>query len=254
MWRKGFQVLRSILVALAIVPFGSSTGWPEPGRDQSRRTKIAARIDAPQVAASVDSNGAIVPEARPGYAVEQIGGGAEARPGSPCAGAAAMQLDEAKALVRKIAMQEDFYPDFVFAVAKVESQFNSVAVSGKGAFGLMQLSVETAARFKVDICDPAQNVLGGLRFLRDLHDHYKNPFFILAAYNAGEESLLQYRGVPPFPETVRFVAAVTNEFYEWPAATARQPVLARKATTQPKSAIIGKASAGWSEGFVMHFD
>ena len=106
----------------------------------------------------------------------------------------------------------------------------------------------------VDICDPAQNVLGGLRFLRDLHDHYKNPFFILAAYNAGEESLLQYRGVPPFPETVRFVAAVTNEFYEWPAATARQPVLARKATTQPKSAIIGKASAGWSEGFVMHFD
>ena len=54
--------------------------------------------------------------------------------------------------------------------------------------------------------DPEANVRGGVRFLRFLHDRYKNPFFILAAYNAGEEAVQKSRGVPPYPETVRFVA------------------------------------------------
>ena len=80
----------------------------------------------------------------------------------------------------------------------------------------MQLRPETARRFNVDLCDPEANVRGGVRFLRSLHERYRNPFFILAAYNAGEEAVEKSRGVPPYPETVRFVADVMNDFYAWP--------------------------------------
>ncbi len=61
---------------------------------------------------------------------------------------------EAEALVRRIATEENFYPDFVAAVAKVESHFRAEQVSPKGAIGLMQLMPATATRFGVDICDP----------------------------------------------------------------------------------------------------
>ena len=144
-----------------------------------------------------------------------MGRAREAR--SPCGPPINMDAATGRALVLKVAQEEGFYPEFVLAVAHAESQFDPNAISPRGAIGLMQLEPATADRYKVKICDPADNVRGGVRFLRDLHARYKNPLFILAAYNAGEEYLQQYRGVPPFPETVRFVATVVNEFYDWPA-------------------------------------
>ena len=148
-------------------------------------------------------------------------------------------------MVIRVATEEDFYPDFVLAVAKIESRFNSVAISEKGAFGLMQLMPETAKRFQVDLCDPAGNVRGGVRFLRVLHEKYRNPFYILAAYNAGEDAVEKSRGVPASAETLRYVAEVINDFYALPA---------------PGRAVAGKSPsrapprAGWNDGFVMHID
>ncbi len=75
---------------------------------------------------------------------------------------------------------------------------------------------ETADRFSIDRCDPEQNVLGGIRFLRHLWERLRNPFYILAAYNAGEEAVAAHKGVPPYPETVSFVAAVISDFYGYP--------------------------------------
>ncbi len=163
---------------------------------------------------------------------------------------------EAEVLVRKIATEDDFYPDFVAAVAKVESHFHAEQVSPKWAVGLMQLMPATAARFKVDICDPAQNVRGGVRYLRALHERYRNPMFILSAYNAGEEAVDQYRGVPPFPETVRYVASVLNEFYTWPLPGSL-PAPARVAGARAPSAapkIQTATSSGWSQDFVLHVE
>ena len=143
------------------------------------------------------------------------------KPRSPCSAPIDMDAATARTLVEKIAKEESFYPEFVLAVAHGESRFDANALSPKGAVGLMQLEPATAERYKVNICDPADNVRGGVRFLRDLHARYRNPLFILAAYNAGEENLQQYHGVPPYPETVRFVATVLNEFYDWPAPDAK---------------------------------
>ncbi|MCO5079786.1 MULTISPECIES: lytic transglycosylase domain-containing protein [unclassified Chelatococcus] len=157
----------------------------------------------------------------------------------------------------RIATEEKFSPDFVQSVAKNESRYNSIALSEKGAFGLMQLLPQTADRFKVDLCDPADNVRGGIRFLRSLQDKYKNLFFVLAAYNAGEEAVAKSRGVPPYPETVRFVAQVINDFNSWPT-----PGGDPRASAQPDvvemapRADAGRQRAGrqWNDGFVMHVD
>lgn len=214
--------------------------------------------------AAVDASGRVMPVASAPVAIERIGSAFAAA--SPCAGAIAMGADDARTLVVRIATEENFYPDFVQAVAKNESHFNSIALSDKGAFGLMQLKPETAQRFKVDLCDPADNIRGGVRFLRALHKRYRNPLFILAAYNAGEGAVEESRGVPPFPETVRFVAQVINDFYVWPATAGssrrdrrsplEQPGLIEPVAPSANASALAKAApqARWNDGFVMHVD
>lgn len=134
----------------------------------------------------------------------------------PCTGAPALDRDAARDLVKRVATQENFFPDFVHSVSKIESAFVSNAFSGR-AYGLMQLTPATAERFKVDLCDPEDNVRGGVRYLRHLHARFRNPFYILAAYNAGEQTLIERNGLPPFPETLTYIARVMDDFYEWPA-------------------------------------
>ena len=61
-----------------------------------------------------------------------------------------------------------------------------------------------------DICDPAANIEGGIKYLRWLLDEFKNPLLAAAAYNSGEGRIYEHGGVPPFPETVAYVAKVVN--------------------------------------------
>lgn len=178
---------------------------------------------------------------------------APGRQGAFCPLAEPLPTTAARDLVEKIAQDEDFYPDFVLAVARAESHFQTNAVSPRGAFGLMQLEPETAKNYGVNVCDPADNVRGGVRFLRDLQSRYRNPLFILAAYNAGEKALLEHGGVPPFPETVSFVAAVLNDFYDWQkvAGKTRAPRSgSSRAAQRPDNS---SKDEHWRSGFVWNF-
>jgi soluble lytic murein transglycosylase-like protein len=102
------------------------------------------------------------------------------------------------------------------AVITAESAFNPLAVSRTGAVGLMQLMPATAARFGVkDRTDPAQNILGGAKYLDFLLNKFKkNKKLAIAAYNAGEGNVKKHGNkIPPFKETRKYVPKVLS-FYK----------------------------------------
>jgi len=105
-------------------------------------------------------------------------------------------------------------PDLVNSVIKAESGFNARAVSPKGAQGLMQLMPGTASELGVpNTFDPASNVEGGAKYLRELLEKYNfDVVKALAAYNAGPQRVEQFGGVPPYYETRAYVARVVKDF------------------------------------------
>ncbi|MGC9457678.1 MAG: lytic transglycosylase domain-containing protein [Halothiobacillaceae bacterium] len=117
-----------------------------------------------------------------------------------------------ESLVREMSRRHGVDPALVRAVIHAESAFNERAVSPKGAAGLMQLMPATAARFGVrDVFDPEENIRGGvtyLAFLLRLFDGDQR--LALAAYNAGEGAVKKFQGIPPYDETVHYVAKVTE--------------------------------------------
>jgi len=116
------------------------------------------------------------------------------------------------AAVDGIAAQQSLPPELVHSVIKAESGYNPNAVSPKGARGLMQLIPETARRFGVDPANPAENLQGGAKYLKYLLDLYHGDSALaLAAYNAGEQSVARYGGVPPFPETRKYVNQIQQQ-------------------------------------------
>ena len=97
----------------------------------------------------------------------------------------------------------------VRSVMLAESGLEPNALSPKGAIGLMQLMPGTAERLGVDPWDPAQNVEGGTRYLRDLLSRYDGGlWYALAAYNAGPGAVDKYKGVPPYRETIRYIGTI----------------------------------------------
>jgi hypothetical protein len=108
----------------------------------------------------------------------------------------------------------------ITAVISVESNFDHAAVSRKGARGLMQLMPQTSALIGVrDPHSPEQNIDAGASHLRAMLDTFNNDLpLALAAYNAGEQSVVRYHGIPPYPETRRFVARVLNKMGDQQAA------------------------------------
>ncbi len=113
-------------------------------------------------------------------------------------------------LIRTAAERHRVDLRLVEAVVTVESGGNPRAVSRKGAQGLMQLMPQRAVELGVrNPFDPGQNVDGGVRHLRDLLQRFRGDLALaLAAYNAGEEAVRAYGGVPPFPETQDYVRRV----------------------------------------------
>lgn len=119
--------------------------------------------------------------------------------------------DEIKTLVAEAAERYRVDPTFALAIAFVESRFDRHRNSSKGARGPMQLIPATAVRFGVgDICNPASNIEGGVAYLRQLFDEFRNPLLVAAAYNAGENRIREHGGIPPIRETLGFVADVIN--------------------------------------------
>jgi soluble lytic murein transglycosylase-like protein len=118
-----------------------------------------------------------------------------------------------EASINEHARRQRVAADLVRAVIQVESAFNPIAVSSKGAMGLMQLMPATATELGVvNPFDPDQNIRGGVTYLRQLLNRYDgNVEVALAAYNAGIGNVAKYGGdVPPFKETKNYVKKITG--------------------------------------------
>lgn len=113
-------------------------------------------------------------------------------------------------LIQHFSQKHRLDADLVRAVVKAESNFNSQAVSSKGAIGLMQLHPGTIKDLKItDPFDPSSNIAGGTKYLRWMLNRFNgNLDLALAAYNAGPSTVERYNGIPPYPETQRYVKKV----------------------------------------------
>ena len=121
---------------------------------------------------------------------------------------------EVAVLVNQYAPLYSIDPELVMALISVESSFNTTAVSPKNAQGLMQLIPATAERFGVkNAFNAIDNLKGGLAYLRWLMAYFKGDVaLVLAAYNAGEEAVERYRGIPPYRETRDYVRQITSVY------------------------------------------
>ncbi len=117
-------------------------------------------------------------------------------------------------LIEDSATRHDVDPLLVEAIMAVESGFDPFAVSEKNCKGLMQLHPDTAKRFGVDdVFDPAQNIEGGVQYLRYLLDFFDGDLEnVAAAYNAGENAVRRFGGTPPYAETRNYLKKVSVRY------------------------------------------
>ena len=147
-------------------------------------------------------------------------------PPVPASASASPARQEIELLVNRWAPQYSMDPALVMALITTESNFDPRAVSPKNAQGLMQLIPATAARFGVkNAYSPVDNLKGGLAYLQWLMAYFKGEVaLVLAAYNAGEETVERYRGIPPYAETRNYVKQITGVYKK-----ARHPYLSEVA-------------------------
>lgn len=154
-------------------------------------------------------------------------------------------------IVARVAGRHRIDPELVHIVIRAESNYDAFAVSPAGAMGLMQLMPATAYQYGVkNIFDAAQNIEGGVRYLKDLVALYKNQKdqtkLVLAAYNAGQEAVRKYKGVPPYPETRSYIAGIMRMYKKTSIRTTNQTYKGYDAsgkyllTTDPSLIVIKK--------------
>ncbi len=113
--------------------------------------------------------------------------------------------------IQRVADIAGLAPGFIHAVVRAESNYNPKAVSAKGAAGMMQLMPATAKRYSVkDRFNPADNLMGGARYLKDLLILFNNNAELaIAAFNAGENAVIKHGNrIPPYSETQAYVPKV----------------------------------------------
>jgi soluble lytic murein transglycosylase-like protein len=157
-------------------------------------------------------NSVVRPDPKTGRLVRKVA----VAPGAERSGTVSKVVDEAVSeYVDEAAERYQVDPLLVRSLIEVESNYNPLAISPKGARGLMQLMPQTARRLAVkDSFDALQNIDGGVRYLKYLLTVFgdQDPRLALAAYNAGEGAVMRHGGVPPYPETKQYIKRVGKKY------------------------------------------
>jgi soluble lytic murein transglycosylase-like protein len=141
-------------------------------------------------------------------------------------------------IIRDVSRRSQLDADFIASVIRAESGGNAKAVSRKGAQGLMQLMPGTANQLGVkNSFDAAENVDGGVRYLMALLQQFNYDVpRALAAYNAGPQRVVQYKGVPPYWETRAYVARIIRDYNRKKLAERKQAKSIAENTPMPGGA------------------
>lgn len=157
---------------------------------------------------------------------------------------------EVSQLVRSIAQDEGFDADVAEAIAWAESDLGANQGPSKAeALGIMQLMPGTAADLGVsDRCDTQANVRAGLRYLKSLYDEFQDPLLMLAAYNAGPNSVYKAQGIPVNPETAEYIVKILNRWKF--GGVVKKPILTK---SEMLAAVPPASEDAWQDGHVMDF-
>jgi len=117
-------------------------------------------------------------------------------------------------IINGVAKKHNVEASLIHSIIQAESDYDREAVSSKGAVGLMQLMPLTAKQYGVkNLYDPQDNIEGGVRYLKDLIKLFNGKtHLVLAGYNAGQEAIRKYGGIPPYPETIDYIKKVMNSY------------------------------------------
>lgn len=123
------------------------------------------------------------------------------------------ERSEILVLIRKYSRKHQMDPKLVQAVLEVESDYDPLARSSQGAQGLMQIMPETQEDLGlIAPYNPEANIEAGVRYLKQMLTTHQSLELALAAYNAGPGMVEHYQGVPPFPETKRYIEKVLQRY------------------------------------------
>ena len=200
------SVVSFVVISLAAVPARAELVYFTTGRTLSIKSH---RVDGDSIVLALRTGGEIITDAS---VVARIGPDEvpypEDFPPAPPPVAATQAVGPYGAIIDRVATEQGVSPQLVRAVIKVESAYQERARSRKGAMGLMQLMPDTARQYAVsDPYEPESNIEGGIKYLKSLLDRYELKL-ALAAYNAGEAAVRRFGGVPPYPETQKYVTDI----------------------------------------------
>ena len=206
-------------LALTVAP----AAWPQSGAgpEQAPAVRTASVVRADQRTGRLVRKVVLAPAPS---AAAVVSSAAQASGEAPVAAAQPLAVSAPQAL-RKLAAdaagRHGVDPLLVDSVIRVESNYNPLAVSPKGAEGLMQLIPATARRFGVtNSFDVKENIEAGVTYLKYLLDMFGDDRLAVAAYNAGESAVMRYGDVPPYRETMNYVSRVGKA---WGAARQQTP-------------------------------
>lgn len=202
-----------------------------PGAQSSRRVTSVVRTDV--------RTGRLIRSVvvQPKAVVARVVSSGQDLPTAPAAAPDA-NLD---VIIDTAAKRYEVDPLLIHSVIQVESNYNPLAVSPKGAQGIMQLIPSTARRFGVrNVFDPRENIEGGVKYLKYLNELFPNDLRLaIAAYNAGEGAVVKYNNnIPPYRETEKYVYRVGTRY-----GKARRSAIASKKATEPQAAPAETAAA-----------
>jgi soluble lytic murein transglycosylase-like protein len=216
MTARGFLVLTA-MVALSVVPARAEIVFFNNGRNMSIESH---RADGDTVVMQMRGGGemtmdasliaSIEPDEVPHPAPAAVAKELDVPPPPPVPAVRIEPPPRLDRIIDKVAKEQGVDASLVKAVIQVESGFEPRARSSAGAVGLMQVMPQTAKQYGVTgrrLYDPRANVEAGIKHLKSLMDHL--PLHLaLAAYNAGEGAVQRFQGVPPYPETQKYVSTI----------------------------------------------